>query len=171
MIRGQDDGQTGVDKVQLLPCQEGDLVTGVSMLHETSVGEMVWCIMYYDGLRMEGAVPRISCSPCDPYEFMLQMSVAPEASLGLRGSAHPHGLEVDGVKPGGIIDKWNKACALAVMRNALRRGDVIVSANGCQDSASMLASLRRSSVARLSVVRFNDGRAIFGVPPNAAVRC
>lgn len=167
----QEAGQTEASNLQLLPCHQGDLVAGISMTQEASVGDMVWCVAYVNGVRAEGVVPRTSCRPCGSYEFMLQVSLSLGTTLGLQGSAHEQGLEVEELKTGGIIEKWNRGCALSFMRDILRRGDVIVSANGHVEAAGMLTSLRGCRSARLRIVRLGDSRGLFGPPQEVLFHC
>merc|ERR1712039_293119 len=85
---------------------------------------------------------------------IVQVSLPPGSMLGLRGSAHAQGLEVEEIRAGGIIDeKWNRGAALSFARDVLRKGDIIVSANGRADAVGILNALRRAPSARLRIVR------------------
>merc|ERR1712190_514858 len=102
---------------------------------------------------MGGLVPRGNCKLSSHYEFMVHVSLPPGGILGLRGSAHAQGLEVEEVRAGGILnEKWNRGAALCFARDVVRKGDIIISANGRADSVGILNALRRAPSARLRIV-------------------
>jgi len=151
----RDQVNAGDEKLQRLTCQQGDVVTGTSRLIIGSL-EAVWCVVYKDGIRNEGFVPRLECRPCDPYEFTLRVpdtAANASAMLGLEGSVKSHGLEVHAVRAGGIVESWNDDCTRTVMRDMVRVGDIIVSINGSRDLADMLKLLRGAGCAQVCVRR------------------
>lgn len=133
---------TAVEAWPWVRCRKGDVVAGVARGHPTS--DAVWCWFYRDGLRCEGAIARGLCQMCEPYDFVLQISAEGDTPLGIRGSVKRNGLAVEGVRAGGLVDRWNRSCTQGAMRNIVRVGDVIVSANGVVDPAGMLTALRHA---------------------------
>mmetsp|Transcript_103043 Transcript_103043/g.204544 ORF Transcript_103043/g.204544 Transcript_103043/m.204544 type:complete len:349 (+) Transcript_103043:94-1140(+) len=151
----RDQVNAGHDKLPRLPCHQGDIVTGISRLRDGTL-EAVWCVVYKDGVRSEGIVPRSECRPCEPYEFTVAVPDAAthvSAALGLEGSVKPHGLEVHAVRAGGSVETWNDECTRGMMRDIVRVGDIIVSTNGSRDLADMLMSLGGAGCVQLCVRR------------------
>jgi len=135
-----------------LDCEAGDIVAGVAQGVPSL--DAVWCVAYQDdGTRREGALPRRNLEPCSVYKFPLRLNVAPGESLGLRGSVSERGLEIEGVKPRGLVAKWNNRCAATLSRMIVRAGDVVISVNGCTDPAEMLNALRDATSVIATVQR------------------
>merc|ERR1712194_650358 len=94
--------------------------------------------------------------------FVVQVAQAQSGQKWrIGGTAHIQGLEIASIQPGGVIETWNQNCAAKAPREMLRRGDVIVNANGKDDLLDMLSSLKCSKSVRLCVVRLNDSRCLF----------
>lgn len=136
---------------QWLSCRAGEIVVGTS--RGIPAADAVWCVAYKDGVKMEGSLPRSYCQPCATYEFLVQMTVV-DLPLGLKGSIQTHhGIIVEGVRSGGLIEKWNNGCARSFSRDILRAGDEIVSANGSQHPPKMLQLIQNADSVQLCVVR------------------
>lgn len=150
-------------EVPRLSCRRGEVVVGISRTKPSiacsdgedfaDAPEVVWCVVYRNGHRFEGAIPKANLSPCGPHDFVMQVPVAPGRTLGLRGSAQTYGLEVDEVTVGGMVELWNDGCARTLPRDVIRVGDVIVAANGFRDPAGMLTALRGAAVVQLCIRR------------------
>merc|ERR1711920_669055 len=124
----------------MLRCREGDIVAGLSVLESH---HSVWCLFYNNGVREEGYVPRENLVPCERHEFVVQVAQThPGQKWSIRGTAHIQGIEVACIQRGGVIEAWNQNCAAASPREMLRRGDVIVNANGNDHPLDMLTSLK-----------------------------
>lgn len=135
-----------------LACSSGEVVAAVSKQSD----DLTWCVVYRDGARHEGAVPRSICQRPSTYEFYLRLVVAGGERLGLGGAARPQGLQVEAVRPGGLIALWNDGCARTFFRNVVRVGDVIVCANDVREPARMLDEMQKSSVVQLFIRRYGD---------------
>jgi hypothetical protein len=142
---------TAVEAWPWVRCRKGDVVAGVARGYPT--GDAVWCWFYRDGLRCEGAIARGLCQMCEPYDFVLHISAEGDTPLGLRGVVRRKGLLVQGVRAGGLVDRWNRSCTQGAVRNIVRVGDLIVSANGVVDPAGMLTALRHAEYLCVCVQR------------------
>lgn len=135
-----------------LACSAGEIVAGVSRESD----DLTWCVVYRDGARHEGSIPRSICQRPATYEFLLRLVVAKGERLGLGGAARPQGLQVEAVRPGGLIALWNDGCARTFFRDVVRVGDVIVCANDVREPALMLDEMQSSNVVQLFIRRYGD---------------
>lgn len=108
--------------------------------------------------------PSKSLVPASPYVifegggcvFSFTLRVAEGVDLGLEVCHHDGGdaLHVQGVKPGGAIEAWNKQCVGGpAAGKAVNVGDKIVSVNDFCKPKEMLQQCREKKMLRLSVSR------------------
>jgi len=150
-----------------LVCRKGEIVVGTGRVALQPAGrdqadgtapaeDGVWCVIYGGGARREGVVLKSNCRPYGVYDFAVEVPMPDGLPLGLHGEAKIYGLEIEQITTGGMIEKWNLGCTHALMRDIVRVGDVIVTANGYRDWTSMLINLKKTTTAQLCIRRGMD---------------
>jgi hypothetical protein len=101
------------------------------------------------------ASPTIGASGAGIFNFTLRK--ADGADLGLNVSHHENDrvLRVEGVRPDGAVEAWNRQCAgSASAEKAVMPGDKIISVNGMtHDPEKMLEECKNKQLLKLTVVR------------------
>lgn len=90
-----------------------------------------------------------------PQVFSFTLRKADETDLGLNVTQHDQVLVVEGVRPDGAVDAWNRQCmGGAFSEKAVLRGDRIVSVNDVSyDPEKMLEECKEKQLLRLTLVR------------------
>jgi hypothetical protein len=93
----------------------------------------------------------------DKLAFTFTLRKADGADLGLNVSHHENdrSLRVEGVRPDGAVDAWNRQCSCSTFAyKTVLPGDTIVSVNGItQDPAKMLEECRDRQLLKLAIER------------------
>lgn len=104
------------------------------------------------GLSPDASLP---CTENGRFTFTLRK--ADGADLGLNVSHHENGtaLRVEGVRPEGAVEAWNRQCAgSAAQEKVVVIGDNIIAVNGISDDPKkMLDECRDKQLLRLTVAR------------------
>lgn len=104
------------------------------------------------------ATPGQFTDPAAPFKFTFTLRKADGADLGLNVSHQGEDtvLRVEGVRPEGAVDAWNRQCASsqATMMKEVRAGDIITSVNDVSgDPVKMLEQCRDKQLLKLAVER------------------
>mmetsp|Transcript_122498 Transcript_122498/g.357687 ORF Transcript_122498/g.357687 Transcript_122498/m.357687 type:complete len:413 (-) Transcript_122498:2-1240(-) len=95
--------------------------------------------------------------------FSFTLRKADGADLGLNVSHHEHDkvLRVEGLRPDGAVEAWNRQCAGgACAEKAVLKGDQIISVNSiAYDPVKMLEECRDKQLLRLTVIRSDQAGA------------
>lgn len=125
------------------------------------------------GSRVTQSPPNASNGSATPYTFSFTLRKADGAELGLdvSHSEVENALCVDGIRPDGAVEAWNRQCGSAAgsgVDRAVRRGDKLISVNGIKGPPqAMLDECRDKRLLKLEVVRCSPGEAPRGSPLRA----
>lgn len=119
---------------------------------------------------LEVASPFAGRGAADGSIFSFTLRKADGADLGLNVSHHEHDqvLRVEGVRPDGAVEAWNRQCAgSASAEKAVNVGDKIISVNGiAYDPQRMLEECRDRQLLKLTIVR--GDRPLPAIPAKAS---
>lgn len=95
------------------------------------------------------------------FHFTLRKADSAELGLNLSHREDDGVLCVEGVRPGGAIDAWNKQCAGSVTsQKAIIKGDCILSVNNVTDPVKMLDECRSRLLLKFTVQRRNAASSL-----------
>lgn len=102
--------------------------------------------------------------------FSLTLRRADNVSLGLDVVREPdqEWLLVEGIRPGGAVEAWNRQCHGDARE--IRPGDHIVMINGSRDAEAMQEECLQKHLLRMSVVRGSTRHGATGSAPEAAAQ-
>lgn len=106
-----------------------------------------------------------------PNTYCFTLRKADNADLGLNVSHHDSDrvLRVEGVRPEGAVEAWNRQCGGASAEKAVRPGDTIISVNNISyDPAKMLQECKDKQLLRLTIMRGPPSPATEATPKASA---
>ena len=151
------------DNREWLRCLRGDVVYCMAADPQWPDQMAMFACLYRDGLRLEGWLLQSCAAPTNAHKFYVRLFRSGEGeALGLTHSIATDGssLIVERIWPDGLIDLWNRACVLTFPRDVVRRGDMIVAANGMQGE-QIRAALQSSLAVKLCMQRPGSGERVF----------